>query len=328
MKYFFFVAFLSISFLYSTCFAQEKQYVFLLKNNGEHVHTKDSMNYIRVVTGPIENSKLYNVAEYYPSGKPKSAGQSSGIDPVIWEGAYIAYWPNGNKKTSAAYKKNKLTGTDSSFFSNGKLHYVMEYTQSDSTLNDPNTQWLTAFIKTCNDSTGKVLLVNGNGYFVDYDDSSSTIAEEGNVKQGKRIGEWKGGNEKEHMTYKETYDTTGTLISGTSTDQDGTHSYKTRHVSAQFKGGYDAFYKYLGRTTRYPAIARENNIQGKVILSFTVNKLGKLEHIEVRQTVSPEIDAESVRVLNSSPEWTPGMEFGRKVNQLYYMPLTFSLTRR
>lgn len=96
MKLFFFIAALSISFC-CICFAQEKQYVYLFNKNGQRVTSKDSMDYIRVVKGPAAN-KLYDIAEYYRSGKVKLTGHSSAIYPPVWEGPSTSYWPNGNKK--------------------------------------------------------------------------------------------------------------------------------------------------------------------------------------------------------------------------------------
>lgn len=295
------------------------------KKNGERVFSKDSMDYIRVVNGPLEGSKLYNATEYYRSGKPKIAGQSSGINPVIWEGVNTAYWPNGNIRSTSTFKHNKIIGDRSEFFSNGKLHTIMTYDSVETNKADTSLHPSVPYIKTCNDSTGKALLVNGNGYFIDYDSNSSKISLEGNVKDGKKVGEWKGSYEKESLTFIETYDDNGNLISGTSIDSEGTYSYKKQSVSAQYKGGIKEFYNYLARTIRYPSKARENNTRGKVILSFIVNKSGKVEDIKVLQTVSPEIDKEAIRVVGLSSNWQPGIAFGRAVKQLYTLPISFNL---
>lgn len=315
----------TLLFFTSACFAQ-KRYVFLYKKDGERVLSKDSVDYIRVINGPNE-AKMYQVTEYYKSGKPKAAWMSPNIEPATIVGTYIAFWPNGNKKESATYKQGKLNDDDSSFFNNGQLHSVISYTQSDSTLKNALIPYRTRAIKMCNDFTGKTLVVNGEGYYKDYD-STGVITEEGTVKNGQRIGEWKGSSPSAKMTYKEIYDSSGKLLSGTSVYPDGTHTYKERYISADFKGGVNEFYKYLGRTTRYPAAAREHNIQGKVILSFIVEKSGKLSGIKILQTVSDEIDAEAIRVVQASPDWTPGTAFGREVRQLYTLPLSFTLSNR
>lgn len=305
-------------------FAQEKQYVVLFKKNGERTNARDSMDYMRVVKGPNE-AKLYQVTEYYKSGKLKATWMSSNIEPATGMGAYIAFWPNGNKKGSATYIQGKLNDDDSSFFYNGKLHAVITYTQSDSTLKNAPMPYLTMFIKTCNDSTGKTLVMNGEGYYKDYDDSTGVIIEEGLVKNGQRVGEWKGSSPSDKMTYKENYDSTGTLLLGTSVYPDETYTYTKRHIYAEYKGGAEALNKYLSHTMRYPAVARRNNTQGKVVLSFVINKTGGLENIKVLQSLSFETDTECIRVLKTLPAWIPGMAFGRNVQQYHTMPITFTM---
>lgn len=91
----------------------------------------------------------------------------------------------------------------------------------------------------------------------------------------------------------------------------------------QFAGGIEKFYQYLVKNERYPDKARENNIRGKVFLSFVVEKDGSLSDIKVNNPLSPETDAEAIRLLNYSPKWNPGMQNGRPVRVAYTMPITF-----
>ena len=91
----------------------------------------------------------------------------------------------------------------------------------------------------------------------------------------------------------------------------------------QFPGGIEKFYQYLVKNERYPDRARENNIRGKVFLSFVVEKDGSLTEIKVNKPLSPETDAEAIRLLNNSPKWKPGMQNGRPVRVAYTMPITF-----
>ena len=84
----------------------------------------------------------------------------------------------------------------------------------------------------CNDSIGKELVVNGNGYYIGYDSDFKNVEEEGNLKSGLRDGKWKGsnGNEKSHITFAEEYDN-GKMISGQSVDKDGLAvNYITRSI--------------------------------------------------------------------------------------------------
>ena len=93
----------------------------------------------------------------------------------------------------------------------------------------------------------------------------------------------------------------------------------------QFPGGMGEFYRFVAKTARYPASAREQNQQGKVILSMIVEKDGSLSNIKVVRGVSVDIDKEALRVMNLSPKWEPGMENGRAVRAAYSVPISFTL---
>jgi protein TonB len=92
-----------------------------------------------------------------------------------------------------------------------------------------------------------------------------------------------------------------------------------------FPGGDAAFGKYLGKAIRYPAVARENNVQGRVILTFVVERDGSLTDIKVVRGIGSGCDEEAVRALKSSPKWTPGIQNGRPVRVQYSVPVAFSL---
>ncbi len=95
----------------------------------------------------------------------------------------------------------------------------------------------------------------------------------------------------------------------------------------EFPGGSQSFYKYLGKNIKYPAVAREKKIQGKVILQFIVQKDGSVSNVKVVRKVSPEIDEEAVRVLAASPKWEAGTNKGSPVICEYNVPVSFTLAR-
>lgn len=92
-----------------------------------------------------------------------------------------------------------------------------------------------------------------------------------------------------------------------------------------FPGGDAAFGKYLSKNIRYPAVARENNVQGRVILTFVVERDGSLTDIKVVRGIGSGCDEEAVRVLKSSPKWKPGIQNGRPVRVQYSIPVNFAL---
>ena len=94
----------------------------------------------------------------------------------------------------------------------------------------------------------------------------------------------------------------------------------------EFPGGQQALFKYLGDNVKYPVIAQENGIQGRVICQFVVNKDGSIVDIEVvRSGGDPSLDKEAVRVIKSMPKWKPGKQRGKAVRVKYTVPVNFKL---
>ena len=94
----------------------------------------------------------------------------------------------------------------------------------------------------------------------------------------------------------------------------------------EFPGGMKAWQEYLLKTLKYPALAKANNIQGRVILSFTVGKDGSIEDIKILRGVGSGLDEEAVRVIALSPKWIPGTKDGVPVKVSYTTPINFALT--
>ena len=96
----------------------------------------------------------------------------------------------------------------------------------------------------------------------------------------------------------------------------------------EFPGGQAAMMKFLADSIRYPKIAVENGIQGRVICNFVVMKDGSVSDVQIVRGVDPVIDAEAVRVLKLMPDWKPGTQHGKAVNVRYTLPVVFSLAKK
>ena len=93
-----------------------------------------------------------------------------------------------------------------------------------------------------------------------------------------------------------------------------------------FNGGdANAFSKWVNQRLVYPETCKENGISGRVVLSFTIRKDGTLADAKVVRGVHPDIDREALRVINSSPKWTPGKQRDRAVAVSYNFPVIFML---
>lgn len=92
-----------------------------------------------------------------------------------------------------------------------------------------------------------------------------------------------------------------------------------------FPGGPTALMKYLSENTKYPVVAQENGVQGRVTVQFVVEKDGSISDVHVLRGVDPSLDKEAVRVVKSMPRWTPGKQNGITVRVNYRVPVLFRL---
>lgn len=93
----------------------------------------------------------------------------------------------------------------------------------------------------------------------------------------------------------------------------------------EFPGGQSLLLKYLATRIKYPVIAQENGIQGRVSCSFVVDTDGSLKDIEVIRGIDPSLDKEAVRVIREMPKWNPGIQNDMAVAVKYTVPVTFRL---
>lgn len=93
----------------------------------------------------------------------------------------------------------------------------------------------------------------------------------------------------------------------------------------QFPGGEAELMKYIQKNLKYPPVAMENNIQGRVVVQFVVTKTGKIGEVKVARGRDPDLDKEAVRVVKSLPDFIPGKMNGQSVNVWYTLPITFKL---
>lgn len=93
----------------------------------------------------------------------------------------------------------------------------------------------------------------------------------------------------------------------------------------EFPGGTAALLEYLRKNIKYPAICRENNIQGRVLVTFIVNKDGAIVEPEIVKSVNPSLDKEALRVISQMPNWKPGYQRGKPVRVKFTVPVNFQL---
>lgn len=314
------------AFLFHTAAAQKRQNVYFYKNNGEEVFSKDSADFIRVIQEPDSAALNYNLLEFYTDGKTKTLGTVSSFHPELkYEGQLISYFPSGKKHSVSNYQNNKLTGPTYVFFENGRLYKTYELKMLTPKKNEPYAQWADTLIILQADSTGHVMVKNGNGHLTEQVSLFKGALIEGDYKDGLKHGLWTMKSNDGTYSYKEEY-ADGKFISGESEHKGIKSTYKTLNELPTMKGGIQTFYAYLRRNIRYPREAHRDNIEGKVFLSFIVETDGSLTNIKVERGLHPSLDPEAIRVLEGSPKWIPGKIHGFPVRIKFNIPISFSLS--
>lgn len=116
-----------------------------------------------------------------------------------------------------------------------------------------------------------------------------------------------------------------TFSNGLAQKADADKVFDVVEQSASFPGGTAALSKYVYDHLRYPAIAMEEGVQGRVDVQFVVERDGSVSSVKVVRSVSPALDREAVRVVQSLPRFTPGRQNGQPVRCRYTLPITFRL---
>lgn len=138
---------------------------------------------------------------------------------------------------------------------------------------------------------------------------------------GNLITYWDNGMHKRIDTYNN-----GMFIDGMCFNSDGAEIVHFDYrIKPEFPGGEDEFWQYILSEIKYPAIARENGIQGQVIVSFVVNKNGTLYDVKIDESVSDELDEEALRVVYKMPMFIPGMVDGEVARTTVKLPIRFRL---
>lgn len=101
--------------------------------------------------------------------------------------------------------------------------------------------------------------------------------------------------------------------------------YTVAEVMPSFPGGNSELIKYIHANLKYPEAAQQQGIQGRVIVTYVVEKDGSITQAEIIRSLDPLLDAEAIRVINSMPKWTPGKDKGKTVRVKYTVPAVFKL---
>lgn len=111
----------------------------------------------------------------------------------------------------------------------------------------------------------------------------------------------------------------------TTKDSSETKIYDKIEQMPAFPGGPSALREYLSKNIKYPVAAEKDGIQGRVFVSYIVERDGLINEVAVAKSVDPNLDREAVRVIQNMPNWIPGKQHGKTVRVKYTVPVTFRL---
>ena len=268
----------------------------------------------RVIVDFALEKNEYKVFEYNQENKLLLEGTYADKISLKKIGAFTSYYPNGNKKELMTYSEFKLLGKHLEWYENGNKKLEGEY------VNAPFDSGKDYKIENYWDENNVQKVIDGTG---DFYNKNKLYVFQGAIKNGFKDGEWKG-------TMFGTYQITenyqdGKLISGTNTDRNGTSvSYTELERRPEPVDGMSHFYKYIGNNFNYTKTAIKNNVRGKIMLQFVVDKEGKITEIKIIKGLGFGLDEEAIRVVSSYKNWIPGKQRGREVRCSYNLPLSLS----
>ena len=110
-----------------------------------------------------------------------------------------------------------------------------------------------------------------------------------------------------------------------SDEPDEHHVFIVVEKMPSFPGGPDAMTRFIRQNLRYPRVAEENGVEGRVTVSFVVNRDGEIVDIEIMRGVDRHLDAEAIRIVRAMPRWNPGEQRGKPVRVKFVLPIVFRL---
>lgn len=117
----------------------------------------------------------------------------------------------------------------------------------------------------------------------------------------------------------------GTTVFAQNANENTNKVYEVVEQKPSFPGGQGALNLFLANNVKYPVVAAENGIQGRVLVGFIVERDGSLSNVKVERSVDPALDKEAVRVVKAMPKWQPGKAKGSTVRVKFTVPIVFSM---
>ncbi len=270
--------------------------------------------YIRVVENYDNDPKLFIFTEYYRSEKICMKAISTNKDKPNFVGPRFDYYENGNKKQQSNYVDNKLNGLQIDWYDNN-----VKKSEKEITWDSKNKDYTIRILQYYNPE-GTQTLIDGNG---ECELSDDKIFEKGKLKNGKKQGVWEGKDLIGKFSFTEIYND-GIFVSGISSDENNTkYPYKELMMKPTPEKGMADFYRHIARNFRTPKV---QGLQGKIYITFVVDKEGNLTDYKILRDIGYQTGAEGIKAIASYGKWIPGKTRGVPAKVLYSIPIAVKTT--
>lgn len=300
-------------------FSQDTTITYFTKNNIK-VSIKDSAEFTRTVIDLKNGEKIYPFKERYQSNVIKREGSTSNKKQIILEGIVKSYYPSGTIKSEVNYIKGIATGINKFYYPNGSIKKITKnIIYQDSIRKIKKSHQLVVSLL---DSTGKVMIANGEGRYKDFDEDNE-LWEEGQIENGVKQGKWVGKGPE--FSFEEEYKD-GVLQKGTSKKGLEVFEYLSLEEIPTYKGGMENFYHDFARSYNTPTMARQAGINGRIILGFVVETDGSLSEVKIIANPGYGTAEEAVRVLKRLKRWQCGRQRGIPVKVSFTLPVKMNFS--
>ncbi len=280
MKRTFLLAFL---FLFLSFSAQEK-----ICYNENWIEVKCSAEYTFYRILQQNKNGLYPVKDYYKNGVLQMEGAYSDKNYRYKEGEFVYYYENGKLSSVENYSNNALLGYFKKMYPNGQKNYEGTYLEPDG----PGLYW-NYWLE---DGTQKV--TNGNGYYEKKSDDGSFS--EGNLKQGKADGLWKGYMKERNIRYEEVYEN-DELLHGKSVQDGKTYMYNVIEEFPHPVKGDDDLRNYISEKFRFPGKVLRKDYSASFIIALTIDEKGQLSNVEPENIVDEKVKTRLIDIIKKYP---------------------------
>lgn len=277
----------------------------------------NAQSYRIIEKHPVEPKKFL-VKEYYLNDTTKQIGTFSDKEIYTKDGFSISFYPNGQKSEEGFYKDNYKVDKWTEWYENGQVKEESFWGNAkDFRIREKVVEFFW-------DSLGNQLVSKGNGEYIVSEEYPLTHAK-GMIKNGLKTGKWNGYFKNGKIAFEEEYEK-NRLIGGNSYDSLG-QKYKYDEIVDM---NLMSFYEFVARNLSYPANARRNGVEGKVIIQILVDTDDKIIKSRIAKGIGGGCDEEALRVVS---KYSSNLNRGKKRGQVLkmikpqpmYLPINFKL---